>query len=115
VAAYAVASTIAVLAILLVTANPETVAVALLVSLFLLPSIVLFVVLGEVAPAPSWKHAGYLVPAIGILTYLLVFVALDLAGQCAEGSGLPAVLAVTFGAPAVVTYLALLRMSRALK
>jgi hypothetical protein len=59
-----------------------------------------------------WKHVGYLVPALGILGYLLRFVALDVAGHMSEGSGLPAIVAFTFGVPALVAYLFLSGMSQ---
>ena len=70
-------------------------------------------------PARIWKHVGYLVPALAILTPLLVLVVADGAGlsdvmgHTRESSGLPAIAAITFGAPALVTYLLLCRMTRA--
>lgn len=112
VAAYAVASAGAVLAILLVTRGLETVAAGLLAPVFLLPSIILFVGLAGLALARGWKHVGYLVPALGMMGYLLMLVARDVAGQISEGSGLPAIMAVTFGVAALVAYLLLWGMSQ---
>ena len=51
-------------------------------------------------------------PALVILGLLIVDVARDMAGLVKEASGLSAILVVTLGVPAAVTYLYLLRASR---
>jgi hypothetical protein len=109
--AYAAATVLAGLTILLVTGVPETIPAGLLAPVFLLPSITLFAVLARLAPARSWKHVGYWVPASGVLGYALVLVVMDLGGYIGEGSSLPTSMAVTFGIPALATYVMLLLMS----
>ena len=109
---YIVASVVAAMTILAVTRDFETIAAGLLAPLFLLPSIFLFAGFAQVTATRRWKHVGYLVPVVGILAYLLVLLAMDLSGLNLEGSGLPAIMLFTFGVPALVAYLLLLRMDR---
>ena len=109
---YACSSIVAVLTILAITNDWETTAAASLAPVFLLPSMVLFIIFGQVSPTRMWKHLGYLMPALGILSYCMIGVIMDLLGQMTEGSGLPIIMAFTFGVPALTTYLLLLRMNR---
>ena len=110
--AYVVASVVGALTILVVTGDFETIAAGLLAPLFLLPSIFLFVAFAQATPTRRWKHYGYSLPVAGILAYLLVFLAMDLRGIISEGRGLPAIMLFTFGVPALVAYLLLIRVDR---
>jgi len=108
--AYVVASVAGALTIVAVTRDLETIGAGLLVPLLLTPSILLYVLLAQLAGRRVWRHLGYLLPAAGIMICFLVGVAMDVAGLSREGSGLPALAACTFGASAMVTYVLLLTM-----
>ena len=109
-AAYAIASVIAATTILLATGAFETIGAGLLAPLFLVPSILLYVLLARHVRGSIWKHVGYVAPAMGIAACLLICLALDLSGYVNEGSGIPLLMLVTFGVPALFTYLFLLRI-----
>lgn len=112
-AACAIAAATAGLSILLVTRDFETIPAGLLFSLFLLPSIILFVVLERRASNPVWKHVGYLIPVSVVLLYALSIFVSTIGKRVTEGGAmLAAIMAVSFGASAFVTYLYLLRPAR---
>jgi hypothetical protein len=115
VAAYALANVLAGLTIFSFGGVLETIPAGLLAAQLLVPSILLYVMLDRFAPPRSWKHFGYWIPALALLGYCLVGVVVDALGYMKEGSGLPMVAAITFGVPAIVTYVLLVGMSRRLQ
>jgi hypothetical protein len=110
--AYAIASAAGALSLLAVTGQLETIALGLLIPLFALPSLILFIGLERFRPNRRWRHGGFWGPASGFLIYLLIGVAIDWAGYMNEGSGLPAVVAITFAAATAASYLYLVGTSK---
>ncbi len=88
--AFIAAMTGSILAVLVITRNPETIAFGALVSLYILPSIVAFEVLNKLVSYPLASHIGFWLISVIIIGYFYYLYNQSLLLSSDDGSGLMA-------------------------